>query len=372
MCLKCTDQLYDMKGWGMQQNLDMMDLLRAAVEKGASDLHITVGRPPVLRIHGELVDMDYERLNSETAQRLIYSLLVHHQREAFEDDFDLDFAYHHSQIGRFRVNLYRQKGNIGAALRIIPSEIPSLEELGLPEILAQLAMSPSGLVIITGPSGCGKSTTLAAMIDIINTKRKCHIVTIEDPIEFLHKHKSGMITQREIASDTRSFETATKHVLRHNPDVILIGEMRDLETVEMAITAAETGHVVLTTLHTLDAPQAVDRIVDLFHPNKQQQIRTQLGGALRAVIAQQLLPRASGSGLVPVLEIMIATPAIRNLIRKGDTHQLYSVMQTGGQSGMQTMNQRLRDMVSGGLVNAEVAETHSPDVEELRRMILSG
>jgi len=349
-----------------------MDLLRTAVEKRASDLHITVGRPPVLRIDGELVDLDYEPLDGESARFLIYSVLTHQQRDAFEDDSDLDFAYDHGQIGRFRVNLYRQKGFAGAAFRIIPSLIPSLEELGLPEIVSELAMLPSGLVVITGPSGCGKSTTLAAMIDIINTRRKCHIVTIEDPIEFLHQHKNSIVTQREVASDTKSFQTAMKHVLRHNPDVILIGEMRDLETMEMAITAAETGHLVLTTLHTLDAPQAVDRIVDLFHDHQQQQIRTQLGGALRAVIAQQLLPRASGSGLVPALEIMLATPGIRNLIRKGETHQLYSVIQTGGQSKMQTMNQCLRDMVNASLITAAVAEAHSPDAEELRRMLTSG
>ena len=353
----------------MQHNLNMMDLLKIAVEKRASDLHITVGRPPVLRIGGELVDMDYEPLDPEHAKNLIYSLLTHQQRDAFEDDSDLDFAYEHSQIGRFRINLYRQKGFEGAALRIIPAVVPSLEELGLPEILGRLAMLPSGLVVITGPSGCGKSTTLASMIDIINTSRKCHIVTIEDPIEFLHQHKSSMVTQREVTNDTRSFQTAMKHVLRHNPDVILIGEMRDLETMEMAITAAETGHLVLTTLHTLDAPQAVDRIVDLFSSHQQQQIRTQLGGALRAVIAQQLLPHASGKGLVPALEIMLATPGVRNLIRKGETHQLYSAMQTGGQTGMRAMNQSLRNMVDDGLITLEVAEAHSPDVEELRRML---
>lgn len=356
----------------MQQALNMMDLLKMAVEKRASDLHITVGRPPVFRIDGELVDMDHEPLDSETTRRLIYSFLTHQQREAFEDDLELDFAYEQHQIGRFRVNLYRQKGFVGVALRIIPSVIPSLEELNLPKIIAELAMLPSGLVIITGPSGCGKSTTLAAMLDIINTQRKCHIVTIEDPIEFLHEHKNSMITQREIASDTKSFQTATKHVLRHNPDVILIGEMRDLETMEMAITAAETGHLVLTTLHTLDAPQAVDRIVALFAPNQQQQVRIQLGGALRAVVAQQLLPRADESGLIPALEIMLAVPAVKNLIRKGETHQLYSVMQTGMQTGMQTMNQRLRDMVSANLITVDVADTHSPDAEELRRMITSG
>lgn len=356
----------------MQQALNMMDLLKMAVEKRASDLHITVGRPPVFRIDGELVDMDHEPLDSETTRRLIYSFLTHQQREAFEDDLELDFAYEQHQIGRFRVNLYRQKGFAGVALRIIPSVIPSLEELNLPKIIAELAMLPSGLVIITGPSGCGKSTTLAAMLDIINTQRKCHIVTIEDPIEFLHEHKNSMITQREIANDTKSFQTATKHVLRHNPDVILIGEMRDLETMEMAITAAETGHLVLTTLHTLDAPQAVDRIVALFAPNQQQQVRIQLGGALRAVVAQQLLPRADESGLIPALEIMLAVPAVKNLIRKGETHQLYSVMQTGMQTGMQTMNQRLRDMVSANLITVDVADTHSPDAEELRRMITSG
>ena len=355
----------------MRQQLNMTDLLRMAVEKRASDLHITVGRPPVLRIDGQLVDLDYKPLDPEAAQHLIYSILVHQQREAFEDDFELDFAYDHSQIGRFRVNLYKQKGFVGAALRVIPSVIPSLDELGLPEMVASLAMVSSGLVIITGPSGCGKSTTLAAMIDIINTKRKCHIVTIEDPIEFPHQHKNSIVTQREVASDTRSFQAAVKHVLRHNPDVILIGEMRDLETMGMAITAAETGHLVLTTLHTLDAPQAVDRIIDLFHPHQQQQMRTQLGGALRAVIAQQLLPRANRSGRVPALEIMLATPGIKNLIRKGETHQLYSIMQTGGQSGMQTINQCLRDMVNADLITAEVAEAHSPDAEELRRMIVS-
>lgn len=354
----------------MQQDMNIIDLLKIAVEKKASDLHITVGRPPVLRIDGELVDTQYEQIDPNTAQSLIYSLLTQPQRAAFEDDPDMDFAYENNQIGRFRVNIYKQKGFIGAALRIIPSVIPSLEELNLPKILSKLALLPSGLVIITGPSGCGKSTTLASMIDIINNRRKCHIVTIEDPIEFLHRHKSSVVTQREVASDTKSFQTAMKHVLRHNPDVILIGEIRDQETMGMAITAAETGHLVLTTLHTLDAPQAVDRIVDLFNPHQQHQVRTQLSGALRAVIAQQLLPKAGKPGLLPALEIMIATPGIRNVIRKGETHQLYSIIQTGGQVGMQTMNQCLRDMVNTGQITSEVAEAHSNDVEELRRMLL--
>jgi twitching motility protein PilT len=355
----------------MQDSLNMVDLLKLAVEKRASDLHITVGRPPVLRIDGELVDMDYKPLDADSTSHLIYTILTHQQREIFEEDMELDFAYEHSQIGRFRVNLYKQKGFVGAALRVIPSVIPSLEELNLPKIIAELAMLPSGLVIITGPSGCGKSTTLACMIDIINTRRKRHIVTIEDPIEFLHHHKNSIVTQREVADDTKSFQAAMKHVLRHNPDVILIGEMRDLETMEMAITAAETGHLVLTTLHTLDAPQAVDRIVALFNPHQQQQVRIQLGGALRAVVAQQLLPRADESGLIPALEIMLAAPAVKNLIRKGDTHQLYSIMQTGMQTGMQTMNQCLRDMINIGLITLDVAQTYSPDPEELRLMIMS-
>ena len=356
----------------MQQNMKVVELLKEAIRTRASDLHITVGRPPVLRIDGQLVDLEYEQLDHEAARYLIYSLLTHHQREAFEEDFELDFAYNHSETGRFRVNLYKQKDFVGAALRIIPSVVPSLEDLDLPKIIAELAMLPSGLVIITGPSGCGKSTTLAAMIDIINTRRRCHIVTIEDPIEFLHQHKDSIVTQRQVASDTKSFQTAMKHVLRHNPDVILVGEIRDLETMGMAITAAETGHLVLTTLHTFDAPQAVDRIIDLFHPNQQQQVRTQLGGALRAVVAQQLLPRAAGSGLTPALEVMVAVPGIRNLVRRGETHQLYSVIQTGGQNGMQTMNQCLRDMVNTKRVTNETAEAYSPDIEELRRMLASG
>ncbi len=352
------------------QNLNIDDLLRIAVERHASDLHITVGRPPVLRIDGELVDLDFDPLDAESAKFIIYSLLTHQQRDIFEDDFELDFAYEHIKTGRFRVNLYKQKGYVGAALRVIPSEIPSIEKLGLPPIISELSALPSGLVIIAGPSGCGKSTTLACMIDIINTNRKCHIVTIEDPIEFLHKHKNSIVTQREVGNDTKSFSEALKHVLRQNPDVILVGEIRDTESMGMAITAAETGHLVLTTLHTQDAAQTIDRIVDLFNPHQQQQVRTQLSGSLRAIIAQQLLPRSNGSGLIPALEILITTSGVKNLIRKGETHQLYSIMQTGKLNGMQTMNQCLRDMVINNQISRNIAMAHSPNVDELKQMLV--
>lgn len=351
------------------QNFNIDDLLKMAVERHASDLHITVGRPPVIRIEGELVDLDFEPLDGDLAKSLIYSLLTHQQRDIFEDDFELDFAYENTKIGRFRVNLYKQKGYMGAALRIIPSKIPSIEELGLPNIISELATLPSGLVILAGPSGCGKSTTLACMIDIINTNRKCHIVTIEDPIEFLHKHKNSIVTQREVGNDTKSFSDALKHVLRQNPDVILVGEIRDTESMEMVITSAETGHLVLATLHTQDAAQTVDRIVDLFNPHQQQQIRTQLSGSLKAVIAQQLLPKADGSGLIPALEILITTSGVKNLIRKGETHQLYSIMQTGKLNGMQTMNQCLRDLVINNQTTKSTAMAYSPNVDELKQML---
>ncbi len=351
------------------QNLNIDELLKISLERHASDLHITVGRPPVLRIEGELVDLDFDPLDTESAKFLIYSLLTHQQRDIFEDDFELDFAYEHVKAGRFRVNLYKQKGCVGAALRVIPSEIPSIEKLGLPPIISELAEQTSGLVIIAGPSGCGKSTTLACMIDIINTNRKCHIVTIEDPIEFLHRHKNSIVTQREVGNDTKSFSEALKHVLRQNPDVILVGEIRDIESMEMVITAAETGHLVLTTLHTQDAAQTVDRVVDLFNPHQQQQIRTQLSGSLRAVIAQQLLPKADGSGLIPALEILITTSGVKNLIRKGETHQLYSIMQTGKLNGMQTMNQCLRDLTISNKITKNTAMAYSPNVDELKQML---
>ncbi len=348
----------------------MESLLNEAVVKNASDLHITVGRPPVLRINGELQDIGEENIDSSMAKSLIYSVLTQKQIEKFEDELELDFAYEIPDISRFRVNVYRHKGVIGAAFRVIQSKIPSLKELGLPDILSNLAMLPSGMVVITGITGSGKSTTLASMIDIINSNRGCHIVTIEDPIEYVHHHKKSIITQREVGNDTRSFADALKHVLRQDPDVILVGEVRDPESMGMALTAAETGHLVLTTMHTIDAPQTIERIVDLFNPHQQNQIRSQLSGALRAVVAQQLLPKLTGTGLLPALEIMISTPSVKNLIRKGETHQLYSVMQTSKQMGMQTMNQCLRELVNSKKITKEVAIANSPDAEELKQVLV--
>jgi len=351
------------------QAIDIHELMKIAVDRKASDLHITVDRPPVLRIKGQLLDLDYEPLDGRGARNLIYSMLKEEKQEEFEKKLELDLAYECPGVGRFRVNVYWHKGFVGAALRTIAANVPTLKELNMPELLGELAMLPSGLIILTGPTGCGKSTTLAAMIDVINSRRSCHIVTIEDPIEYIHQHKRSVVTQREVGSDTNDFADALKHVLRQDPDVILVGEMRDTESTEMAIRAAETGHLVLTTLHTVDAPQTLDRIVDIFSPHQQNQIRMQLSGTLRAIVSQRLLLRADGSGRIPAQEVMISTPGIRNLIRKGETHQLYTFMQTGRQSGMQTMNQCLRDMVAAGTITKDTAIANTQNLEELRQLM---
>ncbi|MGB9597612.1 MAG: type IV pilus twitching motility protein PilT [Candidatus Poribacteria bacterium] len=350
-------------------SVSMDDLLRISVERNASDLHITVGRPPVLRIHGQLIDLEYDPLDGRGARNLVYSIISEENQKRFEDELELDFAYECEGAGRFRVNAHWDRGYVGASFRVIPSRIPTLKELNMPMLLADLCRLPSGLIVITGPTGSGKSTTLASMIDIINNERRCHIVTIEDPIEYLHQHKKAIVTQREVGNDTRSFGDALKRVLRQDPDVILVGEMRDPESISMTITAAETGHLVLTTLHTVDAPQTVDRIVDVFSPHQQNQIRMQLSGTLRAVITQQLLPRANGTGRISAQEIMLSTPGVRNLIRKGETHQLYTLIQTSRQIGMQTMNQCLRDMVNAGLITRDVALSGTANVEELKQLL---
>ena len=347
----------------------MEELLIQAVERKASDLHITVGRPPVLRIHGDLTNLDYDSLDSESAKQLIYSILTHKQRDVFETDYELDLAYEQPGVSRFRVNIYKHKGCVGAALRVIPTKIPFLKDLNLPNLLEELAMMSAGLILITGITGSGKSTTLASMIDIINSNRKAHIITIEDPIEYLHVHKQSIVTQREVGGDTRSFADALKHILRQDPDVILVGEVRDPESMGMALTAAETGHLVLTTLHTMDAAQTMDRVVDLFPPHQQQQVRTQLSGVLKAVISQQLLPKLTGDGLIPALEIMTSTPSVRNLVRKGETHQLYSVIQTSKQNGMLTMNQYLKELYNAKRISKNVAFEYSPNPDELRQVI---
>lgn len=352
-------------------NTHLDDLLRDACERSSSDLHLTVGLPPVVRIDGSLQHLDYTPLGPSDTQRLIYDILTTDQVQWFEKTRELDFSYGVKLIGRFRINVYRQRGSVGAALRAIPDRIPSYEQLGLPPIVKELTKKHSGLVLVTGPTGSGKSTTIACMIDSINTDRPVHIMTIEDPIEYLHRHKKAMINQRELNSDTDSFENALRAVLREDPDVILVGEMRDLETISAALTLAETGHLVFGTLHTRNAPQTIDRVIDVFPPFQQDQIKVQLSNTLEAVVAQQLCPRVGG-GRIAAIEIMIATSAVRNLIREGKTYQVYSVLETGGQFGMQTMDKVLADMYREGYINNEEASARAIDRENYMRFLQGG
>lgn len=344
------------------------DLLRITVEKGGSDLHLSAGLPPMVRVDGRLHPLPFAPLNPRDIQRLVYDVLTGDQIQKFEKTKELDFSYGVKDIGRFRFNVYRQRGSVGCAMRAIPSVIPTLEQLRLPSILRELTRRHSGLILVTGPTGSGKSTTIASMIDVINTERNCHIMTIEDPIEYLHSHKNSMVNQRELGTDTDSFHNALRAVLREDPDVILVGEMRDLETIRAALTLAETGHLVFATLHTRNAPQTIDRVVDVFPPEQQEQIRVQLANTLEAVIAQQLLPMLGG-GRVAAVEIMIATPAIRNLIREGKVHQIYSIMETSSQQGMQTMDRVLADLHLNGLVSFEEAVLRCIDRENFMRFI---
>ncbi|KQR54904.1 type IV pili twitching motility protein PilT [Leifsonia sp. Leaf336] len=297
------------------------------------------------------------------------SLLTSRQQEIFSRELELDFAFTISANSRFRVNLYQQRGSIGAAFRLIPTEIKQLRELGVPEQIAKFAQLPRGLVLVTGPTGSGKSTTLAALIDLVNTTRADHIVTVEDPIEFMHKHKRAIVNQREVGHDTHSFNNALKHVLRQDPDVILIGELRDLETISVALTAAETGHLVFATLHTQDAPQTIDRVIDVFPPHQQDQVRAQLAATLQGVVCQTLVKRASGRGRAVATEILMITPAIANLIREGKTYQISSMMQAGRESGMHTMDQHLADLVNAGTVTRTAALEKAHDTEGIGRLI---
>ncbi len=350
----------------------MDEALKTTVARGASDLHLTVGLPPMLRIAGKLVPTEYPRLMPDMTKRLVYSILNDKQKEKFEKEWELDCSHGVRGFGRFRVNVFKQRGCVGASLRAIASSIPSRLELNLPPIVDDVVLRPHGLILVTGATGMGKSTTLACMLDIINSTKAVHIITIEDPIEYIHPHKKAMVNQRELGQDTLSWKNALRGTLREDPDVILVGEMRDLETMQGTLTAAETGHLVFATLHTSDASQTVDRIVDVFPPHQQQQIRVQLAAVLEAVISQQLIPHASGVSRVPACELLISTSAIRNLIREGKTHQLYNSIQTGSKRGMQTMEQSLLDLYDAQQITYEDAINHTMHPEDLRRMIEGG
>ncbi len=348
---------------------NMADLLQIMVDRGASDLHITTGTYPQLRISGRLTQLtQFEMLTPQDTQRLAYSVLNEGQKQKFEEENELDLSFGIQGLARFRCNVYRQRGAVGAAIRIIPYKIRTFEDLGLPPIVQQLAERPKGLILVTGPTGSGKSTTLAAMIDKINAERHDHIMTIEDPIEFVHPHKSCLVNQREVFSDTQSFTRALKHILRQDPDVVLVGEMRDLETIAAALTIAETGHLTFATLHTNSCAQTMNRIIDVFPTNQQAQVRAQLALVLEGVLSQTLIPRISG-GRTMALEIMVATPAIRNLIREEKIHQVYSAIATGQKFGMQTMNQSLADLVRRRLITREDALNRSMLVEELIQLL---
>ncbi|MDI6840924.1 MAG: type IV pilus twitching motility protein PilT [bacterium] len=348
--------------------ISIHDLLKETVERDATDLHLTPGLPPEFRINQCLVSSGYEVLSPETCKELTYSLLTTEQKKKLEKDYEVDFAFSLEKISRFRGNTFFERGSVTCALRRIPIEIPTLRELGLPSSIDSMLQKMRGLILVTGPTGSGKSTTLAAMVDKINTERACHIITIEDPIEYVHNHKRAIVQQREVGQDTHSFARALKYVLRQDPDVILVGEMRDLETIGSALTAAETGHLVLSTLHTDSATESVNRIIDVFPPHQQRQVRTQLSLTLEGVIVQRLLPRASGRGLVLALEIMVVTPAIRALIRDNRVHELYGVIQTSQKYGMQTMNMSLISLVRKGVLSWSNALLASPEPEELKRM----
>jgi twitching motility protein PilT len=343
------------------------DLLKLVVEKQGSDLHIRAGEPPVIRVYGDLVRTDFPRLSAEDAKQLVYDILSDERRHRFERNMELDMAYAIPALARFRVNVFKQRHRVGAVFRLIPIRVQTLDELNLPEVLKSIALLPRGLVLVTGPTGSGKSTTLAAMIDHINEHKNVHIVTIEDPIEFVHGDKLAAVNQREVEIDTHTFADALRHVMRQNPDVILVGEMRDLETMQLAITAAETGHLVFATVHTTDAAQTMDRIVDVFEPARQEQIRMQLSVVIQAVISQTLLHRQDRPGRVAAFEIMLATPAIRNLIRERKTHQIYSMIQTGHDLGMQTLDAHLLDIYRAGIVNFEDALAKSSNPTEFRQ-----
>lgn len=352
--------------------MQVEELCQQMIEHNASDLHLAVGVPPQLRIDGELFPMDAKPLTPDITKNLAYSILTERQIKEFENDKELDMSFGIKGLSRFRVNMYLDRGSVSVAVRTIPYEIPTFEELGLPRAVREMADRPMGLVLVCGPTGSGKSTTLATLINRINLERRCHVVTIEDPIEYLHGHKSSIVNQRELYADTHSFGAALKHILRQDPDVIMIGEMRDLETIEAALTVAETGHLVFATLHCNDATQSITRIVDVFPPHRQMQVRMQLSFVLEGVIVQKLLPKRSQNGRALALEVMVPTPGIRSLIREEKLQQIYSAISTGGQLGMQTMNQSLHKLYQSGQISYEQALDSSMNQEDLLRLMGKG
>ncbi len=351
------------------ENIHIEELLELVVDNNASDLHLAVGLPPVLRIDGDLKLARYETLTASVVQRMIYDVLSDDQIQRFETNLELDCSYAMRQIARFRVNVFRERGNVAGAFRLIPAEVPTIRELGLPPVIEDLARRPRGLILVTGPTGSGKSTTQASIINLINNERAEHIITIEDPIEYLHHHRKCIIHQREIGQDTHSFANALRSALREDPDILLVGEMRDLETIQLAITCAETGHLVLATLHTNNAAESVDRVIDVFPPAQQEQIRVMLANNLVAILSQQLLPRAGQPGRVAVVEVMVANAAIRNLIRENKAFQMHSIIQTSADVGMQSMDQALRDLYIQNLITYETAMKRSHNPDELEKLI---
>ena len=349
--------------------MEILEILIVAIEAGASDVHLTVASPPIMRVNGKLIRMTDNKLMPEDTYRIIQQMLSEEQSQMIEKKGELDFSYSSPNLGRFRVNVYKQRNSYSMALRVVALSIPNMDTLKLPAVLKELAMKQRGLVLVTGPTGSGKSTTLASMIDYMNRERNDHVITIEDPIEYLHKHDKSVINQREIGNDSLSFANALRAALRQDPDIILVGEMRDLETISTAITAAETGHLVLSTLHTIGAAKTVDRIIDVFPPHQQQQIRIQLASVLEAVISQQILPKADGTGRVAAFEIMIANTAIRNLIREGKTHQMQTVIQTGSNIGMQTMDASLIDLFKRRIIDLPTLRKYAVDVDMVNKQV---
>ncbi len=354
------------------ENVHIDELLEVVVENNASDLHIAVDLPPIIRVDGELKAMRYEPFTAPVSQRMIYDILNDDQIQRFETELELDCSYQMRRIARFRVNIFRDRGNVVGAFRLIPQQVPTIKDLGLPPVVEDLGRRPRGLLLVTGPTGSGKSTTLAAITGQINQERAEHIITIEDPIEYLHTHRKCIINQRELGQDTHSFQNALRSALREDPDVLLVGEMRDLETIKLAITCAETGHLVMATLHTNNAAESVDRMIDVFPAEEQEQIRVQLANNLLAILSQQLLPRAGQPGRVAAIEVMVATSAIRNLVRENKAFQMHSIIQTSSAEGMQTMDQALRDLYQQSLITYETAMRRAHNPDELEKLITGG